>query len=182
MTTPKEDELVYEIYEEGQRKYLEKLNELAALVDPCGDNEGWIKHSCEEIWKDLVKINDRHKKLLNRHGIEIGDNKNAEMHRYTAIIVKDSGCDIDGVDAYFSEIDNTWNILLFWGPEKPCFGEVLATNAVQHVKRELNRISLWIVIATRYKEIRKEVDALETKNSRKRIEKAQKQFEELKKL
>lgn len=181
MITQREDELVAEIYAEGDRKYLEKLNKLAAVLGDGCDSEAMVAKICRDIWGYLREAarNIRHLAILKKHGIKIVDESHGCTSDLDMIVVKNSGCSKNRLHTWHFE-PGGWDIEVFGTPSR--FTNRTATGAIEKVKKELNLIDLWTVVAERYNAIRKEIDKIETEESDKRVREAKKELELLKKL
>lgn len=182
--TKKEEDLVHEIYDEGSKKYAEKLEALAEVLGDECDSERMAGKMCVDIWKELMRLSriKEYDRAMRNQGISVsipGGSDEAE----DGITVNNSGCEISHLQAYCNEIGGySLEITTFDEPREPLLYVPTATDAASHVRRELNIISLWTVVASRFKEIKKKVEAIETRKSDKRVSMAKKVLDIIRKM
>ena len=179
--TQREHNVVSSIADEGKRAYLEKINQLADVLGDTCDSEAMAKKMCSDIWEYLGKAssNTKYKKVLKRHGISIVDNSDCGKYDtgYDTVVVKDPGCTKNQLRTWFFCLSG-WSVETFDEPR--VYDHTTATDALEAVKRELDLVDLWMVVAERYKAIRKEIDEIDAVESDRRARKAEKQLERLK--
>lgn len=179
-----EKDLVHEIYAEGNRKYAKKLEALAEVLGDECDSERMAKKICDDIWKELVRLSHikEYDQVMRNHGISVYDDWLGDEAK-TGINVKNAGCEISHLPAYCNEIaGSSIEIMTFDSPHEPLGFDRTATEAASHVRRLLNLISLWTVVALRFKEIKKEIEAIETRMSGKRVCTAKKVLDIIRKM
>lgn len=179
--TQREHNVVCSIADEGKRVYLEKINRLADVLGDMCDSETMAKKMCSDIWEYLGRAssNTKYKPVLKRHGIRIVDNSDGGKYDngYDTIVVKNPGCTKNKLCTWFFPLGG-WHVETFDEPR--VYDHTTATDAVEAVKRELDCVDLWTVVAERYKAIRNEIDEIDAIESDRRASKAEKQLELLK--
>lgn len=182
--TEEEKNLVHEIYAEGSRKYAKKLEALAEVLGDECDSERMAKKMCDDIWKELARLSriKEYDRIMRNHGISVSDNWLGDEAKM-GINVKNTGCEISHLPAYCNEIAGfSVEIMMFDSPCEPLGFNRTATDAASHVRRLLNLISLWTVVASRFKEIKKEIEAIEIRMSGKRVRTAKKVLDIIRKM
>lgn len=179
--TQREHNVVCSIADEAQRVYLEKINQLADVLGDMCDSEPMAKKMCSDIWEYLRRssANTKYKPVLKRHGISIVDNSHGGKYDtgYGTVVVKDPGCTKSQLCTWFFPLGG-WSVETFDEPRVR--DNATATDAIGVVKRELDLVDLWTVVAERYKAIRDEIDEIDAIESDRRARKAEKQLELLK--
>lgn len=180
--TNKEEDLVHEIYTEGSKKYAEKLEALAEVLGDECDSERMAKKMCIDIWKELLRLSriKEYDRVMRNQGIIVSTPRESEE---AGITVNNPGCEISHLQAYWNNVGGySLEITTFDELREPLFYNCTATDAVSHIRRMLNIISLWTVVASRFKEIKKKIEAIEIRNSDKRVSMAKKVLDIIRKL
>lgn len=180
MITEKEENLVNEIFDEGCRKYNEKLAVLADVLD-C--DMGLALDRCSYIGRWLVENESKYRGEFKRHGLTVRDTDD-DGTVFTMRGNDGSGGDGPvGFHVNWYKIGSTLHAVHFMRPSdaRTRYGHT-AEDAVDSVAGALKSITMWTLLAARYKAIKADVDDIETRKSDARVEKALHQLELLKKL
>lgn len=181
MVTEKEKQLVDEILAEGDAKYFDKIKVFADVI---GVDRSLALDRCTWIWKWLKDNRERYKEIFNRHGVGIRETHDDG----DTFVMKDN----DGFGGYeLTEMriqtyvsGSTRHVIHYMAPGeyKNRHTTITATDAIDAAARAIKEITLWTLLAIRYKAIKREVDGIETDESDERVKKARHQLELLRKL
>ena len=180
MITRKEEDLVNEIFDEGSRKYNEKL---AVLADVIGCETSLARDQCSGIGKWLVENESKYRCEFKRHGLTVR-NTDDDGTTFTMHGNDGSGGDSPVVfHVHWYRVCGDVNAVHYMHPseERTRFKHT-AEDAVNSVAGALRSITMWTLLAARYKAIKADVDDIEVKESDARVEKAMHQLELLRKL
>lgn len=180
MITEKERDLVNEIFDEGCRKYTEKLS---VLADVLGCDASLELDRCSYIGRWLVENESKYRCEFKRRGLTVTDTDD-DGTTFTMHGNDGSGGDspvVFHVNWYKS--GSTLHAVHYMRPsDARTRHDHTAEDAIDSVAKALWSITMWTLLAARYRAIKADVDDIETRKSDARVEKAMHQLELLKKL
>jgi len=180
MITKKEKDLVEKIFDEGCRKYAEKVVALAGVL---GCDRSLALDQCSGFGRWLVENAEKWDEVFKKHGLRVS----ASMDSGTTFIMNVEDCkDGSGAISFHVNWYRSGNKLLATHfsdpPHERTRVEHTAEEAINSVAAALKSLNMWTILAAKYMAIKADVDDIETKMSDARVEKAMHQLELLKKL
>lgn len=180
MITEKERNLVNEIFDEGSRKYVDKQSILAGVL---GCDVSLALDRCSYIGRWLVENESKYRCEFKRHGLTVTD---TDDDGTTFTMRGNDGSGGDGPVVFhvnWYKSGSTLHAVHYMSPsDARTRYDYTAEDAVDTVARALCSITMWTLLAGRYKAIKADADDIEVRKSDARVEKALHQLELLRKL
>lgn len=179
MITQKEKDLVEKIFDEGCRKYAEKI---ATLAEVLGCDRSLALDRCSYFGRWLVENSEKRADVFEKHGLRVS----SLIACYTTFVMNVDGSG-DRNEAISFRVDwyksgSKLYATHYATPSKERLSEHTADGAINSVAAALKNLNMWTILAAKYMAIQADVDDIETKMSDARVEKAMYQLELLKKL